>query len=544
MLSACVASYSAWQGNADNGGGDNVNNELPKAQLGVYPDNGPAPLQVQHDGTGSWDVDGTIASYDWDFDGDGTFDLIGGAALPAEYTYAASGEYTARLRVTDNDGGISTATALVTVTGSAASQQEPQAQVAASSALGEAPMAVSFDASASSDVDGTITRYDWDFDGDGTFDLLDGGPQPEAHQYHEPGHYRPTVRITDDDGLTNTATIDVIVSSGELPDPENLPEMQVATWQGNATAALSLTFDDGTPEHWTRGLALWQEYGFRVTLGIIARTFQQAPERLPQLQIAFNAGHELANHTSTHPDLTTLTEMDCCNELTTCQQLLLNNVQGLDRIYTVIYPYEEYNDTVIDRLTEMGYMFARSGAQSISDYAEINDAWDPPRMHLYSWANQRELPMWMWDSIIDAVVADGGWQIEQCHGIGDLDEPGVGWSPRPETEYRAHYDHIASYGDQLWVAPVGEVGRYILERNVAEFVVLDYTDTELTFILTDTLDNNIFDVPLTVIITLPTGWTAVSARQGVNELTVTTPESGLAQFDVAPGGGIVTLTTD
>ncbi len=67
---------------------------------------------------------------------------------------------------------------------------------------------INFDASGSSDPDGTIVLYEWDFDGDGTYD--EAGPaQPNmyaSHVYSSPGTFTVTLRVTDDDGLTDTAT--------------------------------------------------------------------------------------------------------------------------------------------------------------------------------------------------------------------------------------------------------------------------------------------------------------------------------------------------
>lgn len=57
----------------------------------------------------------------------------------------------------------------------------------------------SFDASSSSDPDGRVARYDWDF-GDGTR-LPDGGPRP-AHDYARPGTYKVTLMVTDDENCS------------------------------------------------------------------------------------------------------------------------------------------------------------------------------------------------------------------------------------------------------------------------------------------------------------------------------------------------------
>ncbi len=61
------------------------------------------------------DADGTVSRYEWDFDGDGVFDWSGGTGAATTFVYPAQGAYTAKLRVTDNDGGLALAVVSVTV---------------------------------------------------------------------------------------------------------------------------------------------------------------------------------------------------------------------------------------------------------------------------------------------------------------------------------------------------------------------------------------------------------------------------------------------
>jgi uncharacterized repeat protein (TIGR01451 family) len=71
---------------------------------------------IGFDGSGSFDLDGSIVLYEWDFDNNGTVDF--GATDPtATHTYPAVFSGTVVLRVTDNDGkmGIDTASVAVTV---------------------------------------------------------------------------------------------------------------------------------------------------------------------------------------------------------------------------------------------------------------------------------------------------------------------------------------------------------------------------------------------------------------------------------------------
>jgi len=88
-------------------------NQPPTAVVTASPTNGPAPLTVSFDGTGSSDPEGKPLSYSWDLNGDGTF---GDATGPtASYTYATAGVYHPSLKVTDDQGASDTASVTVTV---------------------------------------------------------------------------------------------------------------------------------------------------------------------------------------------------------------------------------------------------------------------------------------------------------------------------------------------------------------------------------------------------------------------------------------------
>lgn len=72
-----------------------------------------------------------------------------------------------------------------------------------------APATASFDASASSDCDGSLTAFEWDF-GDGST----GSGMLIDHTYQEPGMYAITLNVTDDSGLTASTSRQVAVSDG------------------------------------------------------------------------------------------------------------------------------------------------------------------------------------------------------------------------------------------------------------------------------------------------------------------------------------------
>ncbi len=88
-------------------------NKTPQARIVAQPTSGGnAPLTVSFSGGTSSDPEGGALAYEWDFDGDGTFDAAGATA---SHTYAANAQYQARLRVTDPSGKFGITSQEVTV---------------------------------------------------------------------------------------------------------------------------------------------------------------------------------------------------------------------------------------------------------------------------------------------------------------------------------------------------------------------------------------------------------------------------------------------
>ncbi len=87
----------------------------------------------------------------------------------------------------------------------------PSAAFTATPASGTFPLSVDFDASASTD-DGQITTYAWDF-GDGDT----GSGEVTSHTYSAEGTYHATLTITDDQGLSDVATVAIDVADPQQP---------------------------------------------------------------------------------------------------------------------------------------------------------------------------------------------------------------------------------------------------------------------------------------------------------------------------------------
>jgi PKD repeat protein len=173
-------------------------------------------LVVDFDGSGSADSDGTVASYAWDF-GDGGTSTV---AKPS-HTYTSAGAKTVTLTVTDDDG----ATDAVTKTVTASSNAKPVAAFTSS----VSQLVVDFDGSGSTDSDGTVASYAWDFGDGGTSTVA-----KPSHTYTSAGAKTVSLKVTDNDGATDTISKTVTTTAPAGPLAQDAFARTVSNGWGNA----------------------------------------------------------------------------------------------------------------------------------------------------------------------------------------------------------------------------------------------------------------------------------------------------------------------
>ena len=104
---------------------------------------------------------------------------------------------------------------------------------------GEVGRELTFTASAK-DVDGEVVLYEWDFDGDGHYDVNLTIPTV-THSYAGPGEYTARLRVTDDGGATGFDTLTVTIASDSQSPGWSLPAPGLALILGGLVLAVGLS---------------------------------------------------------------------------------------------------------------------------------------------------------------------------------------------------------------------------------------------------------------------------------------------------------------
>jgi peptidoglycan/xylan/chitin deacetylase (PgdA/CDA1 family) len=305
---------------------------------------------------------------------------------------------------------------------------------------------------------------------------------------------------------------------------------EVGTWHGFRTSAVSFTFDDGTANQFTKAIPIFDEYGFKLTLFTV---INWSSGNWNALKSAAANGHEVASHTMTHPYLGPMTIEQQTEELRNSKNQINSQIRG-EQCITIAYPYCEVSNYAVCREY---YIAARGCSGSIesrtpSDFFNISSiicGTEGPVKTVQDFNNRA-----------NSAASSKGWLVYLLHGV---DNDG-GWSPVVSDTLRGALEYLNSNPSKFWVSSFSNVVRYIRERNSTSVVELSVTDSIITCEITDTLDNEIYNFPVTVRRELPEGWISASVSQDgsiISSQVVEIDSKKYVMFDAVPDNGAVSI---
>jgi len=198
-----------------------INNDCPTAIADV--ESGPkfAGLPVSFFDNGSYDPDGSVVSYEWDWENDGIYDDNG---LFVEHVFPSSGIYYVQFRVVDDEGcpdELDQPLEVVIIDQglNPIAISNPQGGSVLSVAGCEVPILFQDDGSYDPDG-GLIVQYEWDWENDGIFDESGASVY---HTFDSLGTFEVQMRVTDDEGANDTLDQPIIIIvEGQSPDPDDI----------------------------------------------------------------------------------------------------------------------------------------------------------------------------------------------------------------------------------------------------------------------------------------------------------------------------------
>jgi|GEM_PF-1619625 len=202
---------------------------------------------------------------------------------------------------------------------------------------------------------------------------------------------------------------------------------------------VTLSFDDAWASQYTNALPVLQASGLPATFYFISEVIQNNANfpgyMTPSMATTIaNDGYEIADHTVTHPDLTTLSTTQINNEIIN-SRTYLQNLTG-KTITDIAYPYGAVNTTVKNLVKQAGYAVGRG-----VDDGQLNIP-SSDKYNLYSQCVESTESLATIKSWIDKAKTNKQWYILCFHDIGAApDQYNI-----PTSEFQQIVNYIKSTG--------------------------------------------------------------------------------------------------
>ena len=305
---------------------------------------------------------------------------------------------------------------------------------------------------------------------------------------------------------------------------------EVATWQGFKNAAVSYTFDDNCPNQLPVAIPLFNSFGFRTTMFVPSSWIKD----WTGLQTAADQGHEIASHTVTHANLGSLTAAQQLIEFRNSQEDINTHIKG-HTCRTIAYPFCAPGN---DSLCTSYYIAARH----CQGYIELKTPADFMKISSVPTGTMSSIQtVQNFNGKVEQADSLKGWCVFLIHSI---DNDG-GYSPTQSTVLRSHLGYMKLHSDRFWVAPFGDVVRYIRERNAVTITEVANKKTSITIQVSDKLDNSVYNYPVTIRRPLPKNWKSVTITQNGQKIKTEISRKGALRyilFDIVPDNGEIIIS--
>jgi len=307
----------------------------------------------------------------------------------------------------------------------------------------------------------------------------------------------------------------------------------IVYFQGNKKGAVSITFDDGYTSQVTNAFSQLNMRNLKGTLFTITSSSWTAGHvSWATINQIAGQGHEIASHTVNHYYLTSLTDSDLRWQLNESQRMINRNVPSQSCV-SFAYPYGDLNQTVKTVTSE--YYFAARGVSSREgglNYYEDGPAWRVVDFYnIGSYAGSDNMSYSDIDGYLNAAEERHAWMTFNFHSIND------------SAAFAQFLDYLLT--KNVWIGTLGSIVRYMRERQASTLAVLSESNEEIKLSLINSLDQSIYDQPLTLRSAIPSDWSRVLFQQGENSYVMDSRLEGgdtVIYYDVVPNGGPISLT--
>jgi len=298
--------------------------------------------------------------------------------------------------------------------------------------------------------------------------------------------------------------LDVIVSESTTPtNNDNLFER---------CSALRFLNIEGAVEAHNRAGSLYENEKYQDAFNVVNEAFAVARRKRsiketrpvlltgevitwPEIRKFAASGHEFGNHTISHPRLAVLDEANLLYEMEKCRDEILFQV-GPDHTFSAECPFGTEDERVMKYALKIHPALRNRMPEPFLE--ELN-RWNPaapgssdkPYIQWQRGPLQKTTIEEMKSYVDTLLVHNNIWLVLTFHGV-----DGVGWEAKPHGELRTYFTYMKKRADSLWVAPFGQVTKYIREKMHTRVKITSKGDG-VSITLTHSLGAD-YNVPLTL----------------------------------------------
>lgn len=239
-------------------------------------------------------------------------------------------------------------------------------------------------------------------------------------------------------------------------------------------------------------------------------------------------GHEFASHTVSHPYLCAMDEENIIYEIQKSKEDIFEQL-GAKHIFSAEMPYGTENERVMSYAHKV-YPSLRNRMPE-TFLLELNR---PSK--LYPTQSNKEYVQWQRGAVTNtsmqsmkswmdtSTANDNIWLVLVIHGV-----DGIGWEALSSDALEQYFNYIKSKSDQAWVAPFGDVTKYMRERMHAQ-IISSYKKGKISVKLTHSLDTTLYNLNLSLKTYVPEGWISASVKQGTSNQQIKTMKDQVGNF--------------
>ncbi len=233
----------------------------------------------------------------------------------------------------------------------------------------------------------------------------------------------------------------------------NTPVLQVLPWNGKS-AAVTLTFDDADPSHLNVAIPALDKYGFKGTFFLIGNVYTKDTDSWEK---AARNGHEMGNHSWSHPHIAGLSTQDLEREVVTNHNAM---EKTFGPVFSFAYPFTEITPE-LKEIVGRNHFFARGGYGNYYISPDTQPDW----LNLPAQATLSTTSFMVYQDWMDTALSKKSWAIFMIHG---LEGTPWGWQPISAKVFDQILTHLKKNESTIWTAPLGTVGAYFMAQKIIE----------------------------------------------------------------------------